>query len=182
MFVSPNLVEIPNNMTPVMNIGSESIVLIPSDLAILKSLMTDSDVGMLVISDDDWDMVADNLKLPSYIDGVNESYFADRCQAHEIKEKSERRISRQGYAAIFDDGRESGLTAIDSIKAIPNIVRVYQEDTVLDLLNRYQFDYAGLTEREMVAAAIGVVSENSGTGYDRHYEVDGVTMVLHTNR
>lgn len=178
MFVSPELLTLPSNMTPVMNIGSESVVLIPSDHPILDVLAEHKDIGMLAISDDDWDMLAVDLNLPDYIAGVNESYFADRCK---IAEKEINTcISRQGYASIYDDRLEVGFTAMDSIKRIPSIIRTYHEDTVDALLTAANFDRSGLTEREMMAAAIGTIIDNSDTNYDRHYEVDGVTMILYT--
>lgn len=182
MFVSPELSVVPSNMTPIMNIDSESIVLIPSDSAILENLIEQTDIGMLVISEYDWGMIADDLDLDCWanVAGVDESYFADRCKLAE--KEVDACISRQGYAAIFNDQAEIGFSTMDSIKRIPTVVRTYHEETVDSIITRanLDFDVVGLTDMQKMAAAIGVITENSDTNYDRHYEVDGITMILYT--
>ena len=176
MRVEPTLLPIPENTTAVVNLDLESIVFIPNSYAGLKELQT-NEAAMLEIGGEEYRAVADKLNLPESFDGAAQTYFVNRCI--EVQDDRGGNISREGFAAIFESMMEDSISIAAIIVAIPNIISNHNEKRVQDIVDDAELQVAGLSDDERAGLAIGIITYEYNADYDRHYDVNGETMMLY---
>ena len=74
---------------------------------------------------------------------------------------------------------EDGISIVATIKAIPNIISTHYEKTVQDIVDDAELQVAGLSDDERAGLAIGIITYEYNSDYDRHYDANGETMMLY---
>lgn len=176
MRIEINLADAPVNTTPAINTTEDTIVFIPNDYNGIKDLPK-NEIGLLEIDGESYDALAESFDLPECFDNEAQKYFADRCV--EAQAEQGKSISNEGYAAIFASMMEDGISIVATIKAIPNIVSTHYEKTVQDIVDDAELQVAGLSDDERAGLAIGIITYEYNSDYDRHYDANGETMMLY---
>lgn len=179
MFVQPSLAIIPQNMTPVIHLLNDSIVLIPSDYVGLASLPRLEGTDTPMLSVEEYKVIAKTIGLKKSVKGTDQAYFARCCKEVEVAVGNVR-ISAEGWAAVFEAYAEEGYTISKMLTLIPKIVCKYKEISPNKILEVVGFRPTGLTEEQKIGAAIAVIECDDNSTYDRHYTVDGETQLLYT--
>lgn len=179
MLVKPTLATIPKNMTPVIHMLDDSIVLIPSDYEGLANLPLLKGTDTPILSVEQYKVIAKTVGLKKSAKGTDQAYFARRCKEIEVSVGNVR-ISEEGWAAVFEAYAEEGYTMSKMLTLIPKIVCKYKEIKPNKMLEVVGFRPTGLTEEQKIGAAIAVIECDDNSTYDRHYTVDGETQLLYT--
>ena len=90
-------------------------------------------------------------------------------------------ISREGFAAIFESMMEDDISIAAMVVAIPNIINKHHEKRVQDIVDDAELQVAGLSDDEKAGLAIGIITYEYNSDYDRHYDVNGETTMLYTD-
>lgn len=177
------MLTIPTTLTPVLNEHYDEVVLIPSELPIVKTLKKRDDVDLLVIDHRDYDDLKEQYEGEYTFDDQGDepaqAVFASRY--HATNGYGAPNVTLEGWGEVFTYLKESGLSLTDILSDFPKFAHTFQEDTAEDVLYNLDIDHEGMSEEDMIATAEAAIHGNDNMSYiTTHKTSEGVTWIVYT--
>lgn len=173
-------------LTPVMNLGTDELVLLPLDNALVvqqANIRRCPSLDMMVIDGPSYEDLRDVLSLNKVGESVAQQFFIDRCNSSSII--GCRVLSDKAYGIIYNELTDAG----DSIKAlIENMGRIlmsYYEDTplgVLESADEPTEDENGdrLSESDLLNNALELIGSSDHQTHIDHYLNGEIQVILYS--
>lgn len=178
------LENIPADMTPVVNLTTGLLVLLPLEHeAVIKQnrLVGLASIMLLGIDDKDYQALLVEIGLVEPTDSdLGFDFFFMRCM-EAVGDNENMRMDKQAYQYIYDRLRKSDYSIQYILEGLLENISSYREVGLLDGL-----EWLGIKHQYMIddvknrALARGM-KEKQGWSYRTHYSVDGVETVLFEN-
>lgn len=178
---------IPDDMMPIVNITTGSIVLLPQSCWYTSTnpkpnhLVSLTHIRMMGIEDDQYQILAEKYKILPYTDSdLSFDFFYMRC-IEAINDDKKARLDKQAYQYIYDQLRQANYSIQYILEGVLQKISSYREIELLDGLEWLGIKHQYMVEDESRRALVRGMREKQGWRYRTHYFVDGVETVLFEN-
>ena len=178
---------IPDDMMPIVNITTGSIVLLPQSCWYTSMnpkpnyLVWLAHIGMMGIEDAQYQILAEKYKIQPYTDSdLSFDFFFMRC-IEAINDEEKARLDKQAYQYIYDQLRQANYSIQYILEGVLQKISSYREIELLDGLEWLGIKHQYMVEDESRRALVRGMREKQGWCYRTHYFVDGVEIVLFEN-
>ena len=176
---------IPDDMMPIVNITTGSIVLLPQSCWYTSTkpdfLVWLAHIGMMGIEDGQYQLLAEKYKIQPYTDSdLSFDFFFMRC-IKVINDDKKARLDKQAYQYIYDQLRQANYSIQYILEGVLQKISSYREIELLDGLEWLGIKHQYMVEDESRRALVRGMREKQGWRYRTHYLVDGVETVLFEN-
>ena len=179
---------IPDDMMPIVNITTGSIVLLPQSCWYTSTMSPKPNylvwlthIGMMGIEDVQYQVLAEKYKIQPQTDSdLSFDFFFMRC-IEAINDDKKARLDKQAYQYIYDQLRQEDYSIQYILEGVLQKISSYREIELLDGLEWLGIKHQYMVEDESRRALVRGMREKQGWRYRTHYLVDGVETVLFEN-
>lgn len=179
---------IPDDMMPIVNITTGSIVLLPQSCWYTSTMSPKPNylvwlthIGMMGIEDVQYQVLAEKYKIQPYTDSdLSFDFFFMRCM-EAVGDNENMRMDKQAYQYIYDRLRKSDYSIQYILEGLLENISSYREVGLLDGLEWLGIKHQYMIDDVKNRALVRGMKEKQGWSYRTHYSVDGVETVLFEN-
>lgn len=175
------MTSITDNMTPVLNVWNNEIVMLPLENALVTMqarTMKLDDFDLLGIENADYMELAEQLSLPELTGDETKEYFVKRC--NKAAGYGTPMLSDKGYEQLFDILLDAGFNIRTMVEQLARIINTWHEATPEDILDDLDIDYSQMDDSDKLGAAINAIHDNDHMSFNAHYEANGEDTILYS--
>ena len=175
------MANITDNMTPVLNVWNNEIVMLPLENALVITqarTMKLDDFDLLGIENADYTELTEELDLPELTGNETRDYFVKRC--NESSGYGTPVLSDKGYEQLFDVLLDAGFNIRTMMEQLARIINTWHEGTPEYILDDLDIDYSDMSDDDKLWAAINAIHDNDHMSYNAHYEANGENTILYS--
>lgn len=174
-----------SELTPVMNLGSDELVLIPLDNFIVTkqgNIRHDEMLNMMVIDGSSYNDLESTLSLPEITEDESKAYFIKRC--NDASGYGCAPLSDKAYGIIYNELVDAGDSLKLMLDNMGRILNSFHEDRPEDILSEVDlYEYGGDDQRsgsELLGDALDSVHSNDFQTYYADYMNGDVQVILYS--